>query len=283
MSAPGQDAAQSAGTAPDGQGQDQDRSFSSILGEDAFSSAPPELRDHLAEYVRTQVDPKLTQRFQEHAEFRNTWEPFSQIEGLTNLHPEDVDQLVELGYVMAAAGDENHPNRQQALEQLSETWEQIGDQFGLFDDEEGEEGDEGEDDEPQYMTREEFEQAQREQQQQQQLQQTTAQTAQEIRGHVDGLDLPGEPGSKERKAAEDAVYSFIYAKYGDGNMSNEEAVQAAFADYQAIAGAGQRQLLEEHEEPGESVRGGRSDNAPEKIGSWADADRAAKARMAGAR
>jgi len=279
MSAPGQDAAQPTGTAPDGQGQSQDRtdSYEGILGPDVFNDAPEELRDHLVNYVKTKVDPFINQRFQESSEFQKTWEPFSQIEGLTDLHPEDVDHLVELGYALAAAGDEQHPGNQEALEAVRQTWEAIGEQFGFTSEADGEEADG--DDEPEYMTREEYEAERAAEQQQQQLQQTTQQI-QEIRGHVDKLPI-GEAGSREREKAERALYSFML-RYDDGNMSNEDVVKAAYEDYTDLVGGAQSDLLENHEESGTTVNGGRADNAPEEVHGWREADKLAKARLTGA-
>jgi hypothetical protein len=288
MSAPGTEAAQSdAGTAPNGQGQDQDRSFSSILGEDAFSDAPEELREHLAEYVRRSVDPKLTQRFQEHAEFRNTWEPFSQIQGLTDLDPQDVDQLVELGYALAAAGDQNHQGHQQAVEYVQDVLEKMGTELGFFeDDDDGDgDGDEAQQGEQQYMTREQFEaeMQQREQQsQQQQAQQQTQQQIQtEINAAVQGLDLPGQPGSEERQQAEKYVYTLMAPYVDDASLSHEQLVQAAYSDYQQLRGGAQSDLIEDAENGngGSTLRGGGADTAPEEVKSWGEARKLAKARM----
>ena len=289
MSAPGADAAQSnAGTAPDGQGQDQDRSGSqqySVLGEDAFNDAPEELRDHLVNYVKTKVDPALTQRFQEASEFRSTWEPFSQIEGLTNIAPEDVDQLVELHYTLAAASDPDHPQNQEAVEAFQETWEQLGQQLGYFDDEgeEGEEESEEGDDEPEYLTREEFEQMMSERQQQDQQKDLVEQTRQEIRGYVDNLELPGEQGTPERERAERAIFSFLQA-YDDPKMSNEDAVKAAYQDFQELVGGAQEQLVEDTEDrhTGSTLRGGGADTSPEEVRSFKEADKLALARFKGA-
>lgn len=286
MSAPGADAAQSnGGTAPDGQGQDQDRNGTySVLGEDAFNDAPEELRDHLINYVKTKVDPALTQRFQEHSQFKQTWEPFSQIEGLTDLHPEDVDQLVELGYMMAAAGDEQHPQRQQAIDSLRDVWEELGSTYGFLDDDDEGEGD---DDEPEFMTREQFEEElqrrESERDQQTQYQQTVAQTQQEIRAEVDKLPL-GDPGSKEREKAENAIFSFML-RYEDPNLSNQDVVKAAYQDYQELVGGAQEDLVEDLDErhTGQTLRGGSADTKPEEVRSWADADKLAKARLSGAR
>jgi hypothetical protein len=282
MSAPGQDAAQPTGTAPDGQGQGQDRTaYNGVLGPDAFSSAPEELRPHLEEYVRTQVDPHINQRFQDAAQFRQTWEPFSQIEGLSDLHPEAVDQLVEFGYIMEAAGDEQHPQHQQAVEALAETWEQMGEQFGFFDKEEGDETENA--DEPQYMTREEFEAELAQRDQQATMAQTEQQIQQEIHEAIGRLDLPGDPDSEEQNDAINAVLSFMNRYADDANMSNEDVVKAAFEDYQRLVGGGQRRLLKETAEVngGQTIRGGGADTEPEKITSWRDADKAALARMRG--
>jgi hypothetical protein len=287
MSAPGADAAQSnGGTAPDGQGQDQDRSAQqySVLGEDAFNDAPEELRDHLVNYVKTKVDPALTQRFQEASEFRSTWEPFSQIEGLTDLHPEDVDQLVELGYTMAAAMDENHPQRDEAIQQLRETWEQMAEQFGFGDEDESDEGGEDDGDELEYMTREEFEAEleAREQQrtQESQREQTVEQIRQEMRSAID--DLPLGDGEKREKA-EAAIFSFM-GRYDDPNMTTQDVVKAAYGDYTDLVGGAQEDLVEDTEgrTTGSTLRGGGADTSPEEIHGWADADKAAKARLMGA-
>jgi hypothetical protein len=278
MSAPGQDAAQP-GTAPDGQGQGQDRtdSYEGVLGPDVFNDAPEELRDHLVSYVKTKVDPFINQRFQESADFKSTWEPFSQIEGLTDLHPEDVDQLVELGYVIANAsqGDE------QAKEALRETWEQLGQQFEFFEDGDDDDAEEDAEDEPQYMTREEYEAERAQERQQSERQETVEQTRQELRAEVDKLPL-GEVGSEKRQKAENAIYSFML-RYDDANMSNADAVKAAFEDYKELVGDSQEELVEETEErqTGTTLRGGGVDTKPEEVRSWADADKLAKARLSG--
>lgn len=292
MAAPGQDAAQpDAGTAHDGQGQGQDRTSQeqgqqySVLGEDAFNDAPEELRDHLVNYVRTKVDPALTQKFQEAGEFRQTWEPFSQIEGLTDLGPEGVDGLVEFAYTVDAAGDENHPDHQQAIESLYETWQQMAEQFGFWgEDEDGDDdGGSPEDNgnEPEYLTAEEFERRWAEREQQEQRSQTVDQIHSELTEGVKALELPNEK-------AEKAVWSFMQQYADDPNMTPEQLVQAAYEDYQEIVGGAQSDLIEETEErpTGNNLRGGKVHSAPEDLSNqdgspaWKKATEVARARMA---
>lgn len=104
-----------------------------------LSSVPEALRGEF-DPVLQQIRDALGQRYvprSEHDEFRQRWEPLAGIEGLDQLHPEDVDQMVGMAYDMLAAADENHPQREQALAQLRESWEAIGNQFELWDDDGG--------------------------------------------------------------------------------------------------------------------------------------------------
>jgi hypothetical protein len=289
MAAPGQDAAQpSEGTAQDGQGQGQDRTSpeqyqSGVLSPDVFTNAPEELRPHLMEYVKTQVDPHLQERFSENADFRKTWEPFSQVEGLTEWEPEALGGLLEFADAVDVAADENHPQHQEAMEAVFETWQAMGEQFGLWDrlEDSDDSGEDGEGEEPEYMTREQFEQERQRWESEQQMSQNVEQAAEAIRGHVDALKLPGDPGSPERETAAKAIYSLMTPYLEDSSLSEEDLVKAAYQDYTAIRGNGQADLIEETEErqPGTTMRGGGASNEPEEVKSWAEADRLAKERL----
>jgi hypothetical protein len=71
-----------------------DQADSSLGGLYDLGSVPEELRGYV-EDVAKQIQGNVTRRFQEHADFRKTWEPFSQVEGLTDLPPDELQELVQ--------------------------------------------------------------------------------------------------------------------------------------------------------------------------------------------
>jgi hypothetical protein len=114
-----------------------------------LGSVPEELR-RLRQDVAKQIQGNVTRRFQEHADFRKTWEPFSQVEGLTDLPPEELQELVQFREIasdpaqfddwlvgIAEAMAEADPDRFQAV------FGRLGESTGLFGDDGEDDGDEG--------------------------------------------------------------------------------------------------------------------------------------------
>jgi hypothetical protein len=82
------------------------------------ANVPAELAPLVMEALKHK-DADVTRGFQEHKQFREQWEPFSKIQGLGDMSPEDLGQLVEWSQAM------NDPQAFQAW------YEGVGQQLGL--------------------------------------------------------------------------------------------------------------------------------------------------------
>ncbi|MGH3881526.1 MAG: hypothetical protein ACRDSK_31255 [Actinophytocola sp.] len=199
-----------------------------------LSTAPEALRPHLQEELR-KINAGVGRRFQEHAEFRQRFEPLEGIEGLADTPAEDLEDLLSIRGFIAEASDEQNPNS----EKLEEWWDKLGEHFGFFGDDGGgsEPGGLPEGDDPpawaqQLMQenqelRERLEQGERSTAEQQAEQQVQAEMQQLAEQH--SLD----------EDAQNAIYQLAYA-YGGA----DDALQKGLADYFRISGKAESGLLE---------------------------------------
>jgi hypothetical protein len=129
----GEAAAGSEGGAGDAQGGSLDGLYD-------LGSVPEELRPYV-ENVAKQIQGNVTRSFQDHADFRKTWEPFQNVEGLTDVPPEELSELVQfrqiasdpetfagwLGEVASTLADANPELFEQAFGELLGGDEEDGD------------------------------------------------------------------------------------------------------------------------------------------------------------
>jgi hypothetical protein len=110
-----------------------------------LNSVPEELRQYVDPIVK-QIQGNVTQRFQEHADFRKQWEPLSQIEGLQDTPPERLQDLLQFNQI-ASDPEQFDGWMVQYLQALGEAepdrLEGLFDKFdeaGLFGEDDGEAG-----------------------------------------------------------------------------------------------------------------------------------------------
>ena len=294
MEAGGSAGAQPGGTAPmggqgdAGQGEAQQQGggeWEGLYGE-AVQNAPEELRPHIAEYLKG-LEPNFNKPFQDLAETRQQMEAYQPFQEM-GLESEDIEGLASFWQMVNLAGqDSNHPDVQQAQDQMYGWWEQVGNELGFFgEDEEGGEGDEGGfDDDPDDpgIVGELETQIQELQQQLQQVQGNTQAQHYERQNAETLAKLASQDGfdfdSPDMQDDLNRIYRLAYAHAEGGD---ENAIQNAYEDWKAIAGRGQQQLSGVGaEQPGPSLNGGEPNTEPEDIHSWKDASALAKRRLQG--
>lgn len=237
---------------------------------------PEELRPYLAAELK-KIEGGVTQRFQEAAEFRRQMEPLSplaEIEGLDQVPAEDLAGLVQF-HQMA-----------QDPEQFEDWWEQVGNELGFFDGSEGggegAEGGEGGEEPPAWAKGlidrlDQLEGGLQERTQTDAERDALAEIDAEMaQVRTDNSDLPWDD---EEAAVEDRILQLAMS-YGD----DPQAISKGLADYRAITGAGQAQLVDAAERgPAPALTGGSGDTAPDEVKGFDDAKAIAKQRFAGAR
>lgn len=210
-----------------------------------LSKTPEELRPYVTEQLQ-EISKNVDARFREAAEYRKKFEPLEQIEGLTDVDPEELQALLQfreiasdpeslrewLGQVAQEIGWEP--------EMDEDSWAKVGQENGWLDEEDFEDAGDG-----QEMTMDDIVAAVKEalqpeiepvkeHMQRQQEQQTVQQMEQEMRQQLDAL--------KEQHGDfdEDDVIGLAMRYVEDDNP-----IEKAFGDYQRIRGKSQSDLVDE--------------------------------------
>jgi hypothetical protein len=241
-----------------------------------LSGAPDELRPFLEQEMK-KVEANVTRKFQEAADFRKQWEPYSGVEGLTDIDPEELGQL--LAFQRGPLSDE---------QQFIDWYQNIGQELGLLpeqsedggEDEYGEDGDgeldpalEGAIQRALDARLAPFE-AQLSQQNEQltaaQQEQRVNDAQQEIRGELDALR------EQHGDFNEDLVCQLALAYDGAPDM-----IQRAFADFQRFSGEAESSFVEgKNGSPAPANSGGIPATQVEPITDFRTAKEAARARFA---
>jgi hypothetical protein len=244
--------------------------------EGAVASAPEEHRDLLQEALnplREQIGPRLevADRLEPLNDFADDLLALAQDGDETGNALQDV-----LGFVAltAAIGDPENPDPQ-ALEEFAGWWEQIGETYGLFDEDDGDPGDGGggEDDPAQAKITELEGQIQALRQELGGLAQNDRVAAEKtiIQSTLEkGLKKNGITFEDEEQAEETRKYILRLAQaYAEDVQDTAEMVNLGLKDYLKLTGGAQRELLGDRET--ETVAAGRSpgngtpDTRPEDI------------------
>jgi hypothetical protein len=256
-----------------------------------LDSVPEELRPYVEDVLK-QVQGNVTQRFQEHADFRKQWEPYSQIEGLSDVPAEDLQQLLEFHRLAQDpeqfgdwVGEWLQAYREHAPEQFNALADKL-DQAGLFDGEgdpdEGEEP-EGGDDLRSILNEaldqrlgpiEQFIESQQDQSEIGQIEQALVAEADEVKAQH--REQFGEELDDE---AVEAIGKLSHA-YDEAQGS----IKSAYQDYLRLTGKAQGDLVDEKlGQPAAAVAGGQADTTPERAsfigGNGANPKELARARM----
>jgi hypothetical protein len=243
---------------PEGQGADDNGLYD-------LSAVPEDIRPYVVDELK-KIEANATRKFQEHADFRKQWEPYQEL-GVDKVSPEEMEQLLDF---LQIARDE---------QAFANWWEQVGEEFGLFDDEEPEEDGE-------------FGEASDEN-----IEQVVKNLLDERLGPVEAR-LSEDEQEQRVQAAWDEIQSQLAAlreEHGDFDEDavcqlamayggDEDAIQRGFEDFQRIAGHAERQFVEGNgDQPETPERGGAPSANSEPITDFAQATSIAKQRMAQAR
>jgi hypothetical protein len=243
-----------------------------------LTTVPEHLRPAVEPHLK-QIEANVTQRFQEAADFRKQWEPFSGIEGLADLQPDAVKELVEFHRDVLSQGPDA----------LKAWWTQIGEHAGWAQEVSG--GDAGDDDDDDDLGGDDSPAIA---DLRGQVEQLTSLVEQLVEGHQAGET------EKRTTAAKQAIESDLEAlakehlgedkKFDDKTRdailtfalrypNDDDAVRKGYADLQGIKGEAQSSLVEDKlEQPAAALRGGAADTAPAEITSFAEAKRLARER-----
>lgn len=245
------------------------------LGLYDLSEVPEHLRPHVEPHLK-KWEGNVTQKFQEAAEFRKQFEPLAAVEGLTDVPPERIAELIEFerDYITPIAqGDHS---------KFEEWWRAMGEHLGFLEEEEaGGEGD-GEETTPevaelrghiaeltQKLEQIEGRDAERETSERQRAVQA------EIRSQLDALHGHEDFPTREDGSPDDDVVLRLAFAYG----GEPDAVDKAFKDYLRIAGKAQGELVKEKlDQPAAALQGGSPNTSPPEIRTFREAREAAKAR-----
>jgi hypothetical protein len=250
--------------------------------EGAVASAPEEHRDLLQEALnplREQIGPRLevADRLEPLNDFADDLLALAQDGDETGNALQDV-----LGFVAltAAIGDPENPDPQ-ALEEFAGWWEQIGETYGLFDEDDGDpgDGDVGEDDPAQAKITELEGQIQALRQELGGLAQNDRVAAERQR-----IEKSLEKGLAENSIEDnEETRQYIYTlagRYAD----QDDPIGLALKDYLKLTGGAQSALLNGQETEtvpaGRSPRGGSPDLSPEEITTGDPSETRRRARQA---
>lgn len=241
------------------------------------ANVPAELAPLVMEALKHK-DADVTRGFQEHKQFREQWEPYSKIDGLNNVPPEDLAQLVEWSRTM------ENPEAFQAwhqgvAEQLGlspqldeDSWVSMGEQNGWFEggDPESQNGGEPGQFDPnqvqqmiQQALQQELEPVKKWQGQQEQ-QAAAAQTYSQWEGQLKGL---AEQNHLKFDDIKDDVANLASGLLAQGE-DPAGVMPKAFEHYMRMTGKAQGDLMEDKlGQPGGALNGGSADTRPEQA-SW---------------
>lgn len=205
-----------------------------------LSAAPEHLRP-LLEAELKKVEARVTPRFQEAADYRKQWEPYEGVEGLTDIPPEVLENLLSFGR-LAAVDDQGKLADREGFESW---WKQVGDSFGLFDEgnalAEPDAG--GKSEQMLEQVKDMFEErfAPLEQKLTEQENQARQQA---VHDQIDGefAKLESEHGALDDDTRR-RVLALAYAHIDPETGAGEDIIAKGFADFQAIAGKGADDLL----------------------------------------
>lgn len=191
---------------------------------------PEDYREHVEPYLRD-IESNANQRFQEHAQYKEQWEPYEEL-GLTDYEPESLAQLLQFAELM------NDP------EAVHEWWNRLGeengyireliDDYGLEDEDEGEEGEEEQYDPQILMTAMQQMLDERlapvlERNQEYEEQERVKEADSEIQQRVDAIQNEYDLSEDELQAVYKLSLAYI-------DTDGPDAITKGFADFQNLVG-----------------------------------------------
>lgn len=234
-----------------------------------LSDVPEALQPALTEQLK-KVEGGITKRFQDHAAYRQQWEPFEQIDGFSDLSPDQVSELV--GFAQLAQNDEQFGqwlmNEAQARGLLGDDGEGEGEPDGEFldggDPEQLEELIANALDERLGPLEAGFEQ--------QSQMQREAQAGQEVQDALGALH-------EEHGEFDDQIVCQLAIGYAEDG-AGVDAINKAFADYRNLVGQAESGIFKSKTNaPATAETGGKPDSAAKPITSLDEAREAALAMV----
>lgn len=245
------------------------------LYEPYLSDVPAEMHPLVLEPLRRQ-NADFTRKFQEAAQFRQRWEPYSKL-GVHDVDPQELEGLLSLRQELSTDDGAKAWLARIAQEapQLfgEEAWQTLGTANGWLSDEEQEGGFEDEDGPPQWF--EEFRQQQEQRwsqfQGQQEMNQQLAQQEQAVTQRLEQVEqkyaaqFPQGIPDDIHDAAIDMAIGLVQT----GQVQDQaEAIEPAFERIMKLRGMREGDEVEEKlAANGQTLNGGRPDTAPPKL-SW---------------
>jgi hypothetical protein len=255
-----------------------------------LNSVPEELRQYVDPIVK-QIQGNVTQRFQEHADFRKQWEPFTEVDGLQDVPAERLQELLQFNQI-ASDPEQFDGWMVQYLQALGEAepdrLEGLFDKFdeaGLFGDEEGDPSGDPESDggDMRSVLRELLEEELgpiKERLSSQDEEAGIEQAQQQIRAEIDQVKARHKESFGEELSDDQLKDMTKLAHAYDGA---DDAIEKAYQDYLRITGQAQGDLVDEKlGQPQPAIAGGSADASPERtsfVGNGTPPKTAALARL----
>jgi hypothetical protein len=253
-----------------------------------LSTVPEELRPHVEPFLKD-FDRNANKKIQEQAEQLKRYQPFQEIEGLTDVPPDEMQALLELREIFSDE-DTLHEWVQHISQELGiggadladeDSWRQAGIENGWLDDD-GEGGGGGEEYTMEDIIAavkeaiapdiEPIRQAQEQQMTQAQIQEIERELQQQMSA------IEEQHGALSEAQKEDII------SLAQNYVNEDDPIAKGFEHYQRIRGGGQSDLVDDKLSVtnGTALNGGATDTTPQKT-SWIDGNdpkELAKRRMA---
>jgi hypothetical protein len=233
-----------------------------------LSGVAPEVRPVVESHLK-EIEGRITPRLQEAAQLRKQWEPYEQA-GVNNIDPEELTGLLSFAELTSAAANGD----QQALQQFSDWYTQIGEELGLGGDGAGDEGDGEEGDFSEEALSEKISQAVTplyEQIAQQEQQQTYERVLGEVKDQT--AKLQQEHGLSEEDV--DTVLRFAQS-YED----EADPITKGLEEFQNLIARGEKGLFDKKFGQATPPEGeGAADTTAKPVTDWDEASRIARERI----
>lgn len=257
--------------AAEAQPTDAPEAVESSQGADAYhglydlSAAPEELRP-LLEAELKKVTANVGRRLEDHANYRKRYEALDGIDGLTDVPPDELKELLEFRQV---AGDQ---------EQFEAWWSAVGEELGFLDGDAGApESDDLGGDDPAGQVGE------------------LRQLVESLQERLDNYETQGQTEKAREQAKQDidrelAALTEQHGEFDQGLVlrlardyaSEPDAIQRGYEDYLRVTGQAQSELVEDKlDQPTPANRGGRPDTTTPQITTFDQAKEAALQRLGG--
>jgi hypothetical protein len=258
----GQPIAEPSAVQPEGQGQPDAQT-----GLYDLSTVPEEYRSHV-ERIAKDIDRNVNAKLQEAAEYRKSWEPYSQL-GVNEVDPEGLAALMEFAQAIS-----DPDSARDAILNLAQALElDLGVDPDAFDDEGGE-ADPVESLRAEIESIKQAEAARQEQAQIAQLQQQALTSYQSEYAEVEKLN--GKPFSPEEKTQ-------LIGLAKRFQLDHDEPIKAAYQLIQSISGSAEKALVDgQPTPPAPAEPAGRASSTVQPVDNWDDALRLHRERNASA-